>query len=526
MKHCFILALWSVGALAGPCNPIETAGSSTFSGGLEDCNDELAKDSSTFLAVTLPGQDVAVETSIPTESSDNENAQVSVSIRPTEPTQVINGQETGLASGDDTKPGEDGSAPATTTGSAAGEASDNATSAGANGPGDVDTETVPANVGNTDLNGETTQGLSPDTGGLPTATGSGNSNQEQPTTESQPTDHPVSEKTSAFGSDNTSAVDTSPKTTQTEAHNGAHTTTHGDDATSKHVSDNPDTSSVSFSSGNDQSTNVDTATTANPTATNDGSDSTPTTNAPEGLSPTTVGGHPEWVSNTWITTTGDNSETTIVPVLVGCPGCGGKGSGIVLFGFPKTTGTWFKLPGLPKFKFPCIPPFCTTSPDTSKDSDEDDDDDDNKSYSTTCTDKATVTDCFVTCTTYTGPAGSAITPDCKTTCTKTHTGCDVVGTTTTPSATACGPSGDSSCKSCERKLVSEVDPEDLDEDTEDSEESDLERRVPKKKKFVNVRGCGKLPKNPKFPDYPGGNTVLDNDRNIIPNNSPLKDIKK
>ncbi|KAF5673559.1 hypothetical protein FCIRC_8022 [Fusarium circinatum] len=466
----------------------------------------------------------------------------------------MNGQETGL--GDDANSAEDDSAPATTTGPAAGEASHNATSAAAKDPGNVDNETVSANTGNTNLNRETTQGLSSDTGGLLAATSSGDMNQGQPTTDSQPADHPVSEKTSLLGSDNTSAVDTPSQGTQT--------TTNGDKTTSKDVGNNSDASAATVSPGNDQSTNIDTATTASPTATNDGSDSTPTTSkggddtpstkaqtddippitlnpettandaipaptitdAPEGLSPTTIGGHPEWVSNTWITTTGDNSETTIVPVLVGCPGCGGKGSGIVVFGFPKTTGTWFKLPGLPKFKFPCVPPFCTTSPDTSKDGDDDDDDD--KSSSETCTDKATVTDCFVACTTYTGPAGSAITPECKTTCTKTHTGCDVVGTTTTSSATACGPSGDSSCKSCERKLVSEVDPEDLDEDTEESEENDLERRAPKKKKkkFVNVGGCGLLPKNPKFPDYPGGDTVLDNDDNIIPNNSPLKDIKK
>ncbi|KAM0227376.1 hypothetical protein ACHAP5_012188 [Fusarium lateritium] len=243
------------------------------------------------------------------------------------------------------------------------------------------------------------------------------------------------------------------------------------------------------------------------------------TDVPEGLAPSTVTGHPEWVSNTWITTSGD-SGPTVVPVLVGCPRCGGKGSGIVLFGFPKVTGSWFKLPGLPKFKFPCLPPFCTTAPDTScNDGDDDDnDDDDKKSSATTYNEKATVTDCLVACTTYTGPAGSTFTPECQTTCTKTHTGCDVVGTTTTSSAAACGPSGNSPCKTCQRDLASEIDSEPL-------ERRGLERRGPKELKS-DIGGCPGFVKKPYFPEYPGENLVLDNDAVLILENSPLKDIKK
>ncbi|KLO86339.1 Uncharacterized protein LW93_11113 [Fusarium fujikuroi] len=551
MKYSLILALWSVRALGGPCNPAETPGSVPTSGGLEGCNDELSENSSTSLVVSLPGKDVVVETSVPTESPDDENGQVTVSVRPTETTQAFNGQETILISPGDTEPTRDDSAPATTTVPSAGiieQPSGDATSAVATDAGSVDTETAPIVI---------------DSKGPPTSTVPN----PDPATDSQPAEQPVTEKTTALGSDHTSAVGTPSEGTQTEADNGAHTTTHGEDATSKPTTNNPDTSSAQVSRGNDQSSNANTVTTASATATQTGSNDTPTTSkggdetpttkaqsddippitsnpgttandaklaptitdAPEGLAPTTIGGHPEWVSNTWITTTGDNSETTVVPVLVGCPGCGGKGSGIVLFGFPKTTGTWFKLPGLPKFKFPCIPPFCTTRPDTPKEGDDGDDDDDDKSSATTCTDKATVTDCFVACTTYTGPAGSTITPECKTTCTKTHTGCDVVGTTTTSSAAACGPSGESACQSCERKLVSEVEPEESEEDTEeDSDESDLEKRAPKKKAkpFVNVGGCGKLAKNPKFPEYLGGPTILNLDENIIPDDSPLKDIKR
>ncbi|CVL02518.1 uncharacterized protein FMAN_00034 [Fusarium mangiferae] len=550
MKYSLILALWSVGALGGPCNPTETPGSVHTSGGLEGCNDELSENSSTSLVVSLPGQDVVVETSVTTESPDDENGQATVSVRPTETTQAFNGQETVLVSPGDTEPTADDSAPTTTAvPSIIGQTSGDATSAVATDAGSVDTETAPIPI---------------DSKGPPTSTVPN----PDPATDSQPAEQPVTDKTTALGSDSTSAVGTPSEGTQTEEDNGAHTTTHGEDATSKPTTNYPDTSSAQVSPGNDQSSNVNTVTTASATATQTRSDDTPTTSnagddgpttkaqsddiplitqspgttandakpaptitdAPDGLAPTTVGGHPEWVSNTWITTTGDNSETTVVPVLVGCPGCGGKGSGIVLFGFPKTTGTWFKLPGLPKFKFPCIPPFCTTSPDTPREGDDgDDDDDDDKSSATTCTDKATVTDCFVACTTYTGPAGSTITAECKTTCTKTHTGCDVVGTTTTSSAAACGPSGDSACQSCERKLVSEVQPEESEEGTEeDSDENDLEKRAPKKKKkpFVNVGGCGKLAKNPKFPEYLGGPTILNLDENIIPNDSPLKDIKR
>ncbi|KAJ4011857.1 hypothetical protein NW752_004255 [Fusarium irregulare] len=156
--------------------------------------------------------------------------------------------------------------------------------------------------------------------------------------------------------------------------------------------------------------------------------------------------------------------------------------------------------------------------DNDDDNEDEDDDDEPTSTATSCTETATVTDCFVACTTYTGPAGATITPECSTTCTATHTGCSVTGTTTTSSAAACGPS-DESCSTCNRRLVSEADPEIL-----ERRGIDLEKRGPRKAPG-NVGGC-KLAVMPQFPEYPGGSTVLNNEGDIVPKNSPLQAIKR
>lgn len=514
MRYSLILALWTVGALGGPCNPAEASGSALTSGGVPDeCQDKVAETSSVPVVVSLPNEDVAVETSISTDSHDDGKDEVSVSIPATEASQAFNGAE-------------DSGLPAP--------------------------ETAPADAGNTDVQDQPTDGQSNNNGDVPAATSLGGVDENQSVTMPVPGD-------SNGQPTGTSSEDTQPEETKSE--DGAQPTTHGDNATSKPVDDattkpidntskpvddttsKPVDDTTSKPVDNTGSSNHDTITTSSGTTTSDGGDHDPVTKTqsgdippvtpkpettsannalpaptitdfPEGLAPSTVTGHPDWVSNTWITTS-DDSGPTVVPVLVGCPICGGKGSGIVLFGFPKVAGSWFKLPGLPKFKFPCIPPVCTTPPDTSENGN-DDDDDEKKSSSATCTEKATVTDCFVACTAYTGPAGSTITPECQTTCTKTHTGCDVVGTTTTSSAAACGPSGSSSCKSCQRELVADVEPEEL-------EEGGLERRAVQKLK--DIGGCDGF-NMPSFPDYPGGNLVLDNDADIIPKNSPLKDIKR
>ncbi|KAL7760797.1 hypothetical protein ACKLNR_007332 [Fusarium oxysporum f. sp. zingiberi] len=606
MRYSLVFALWCVGALSGPCNPVETSGSTlTPGGGPDECQDGPAETSAVSQVESLSNVEAAVETSIAPDSHDDENGQVSVSIHSTELSQASIGAENSeLPSPQDTELVEDGLSAATTTGIAegiVGQTPVDATSAVATNAGSADTQTAPADAGTTDSNMQTTEGQSNDTEDVPAATSSVNLNEGQSTTmpipvdsdgpptgtvaspdtmtDSQSPEQTVLPETTALVSDKTSAADTSSENVQpsgTETDAGAQSTTHGVDTTSKPVADNPDTASSQVASNNDRSSDINTVTETGDAASSDGGDGSPATktqgddippmtsnpvttaapdampaptvtDVPEGLAPTTVTGHPEWVSNTWITTTGDSSESTVVPVLVGCPGCGGKGSGIVLFGFPKVAGTWFKLPGLPKFKFPCIPPVCTTSPDTPEDGDDgdDDDDDDNKSSSTTCTDKVTVTDCFVACTTYTGPAGSTVTPDCQTTCTKTHTGCDVVGTTTTSSAAACGPSGNSSCKSCELNMESQVDPdeivdydsegnteEDAEEDTEEDTEQ-LQRRAPEPgdskngdKQPDNIGGCKEIGTLPKFPEYPGGWRVLNNDDAINANDSPLKAIKR
>ncbi|KAF4336273.1 hypothetical protein FBEOM_9877 [Fusarium beomiforme] len=266
--------------------------------------------------------------------------------------------------------------------------------------------------------------------------------------------------------------------------------------------------------------------TANPitTAISTGTPLPIVTDVPPEFTATTVSDHPEWTSNTWITTTsGDSSEPTIVPVLVGCKKCGGSGSGIVLFHSPKVTGTWFKFPGLPKFSFPCIPPECTTAPSTSESGSDEEEDDDDKSSSTACSDLATVTDCFVACTTYTGPAGASITPDCSTTCTKTHTGCSVTGTTTTSSAQACGPSGDSECRTCKLSFDDGL-------GTESLQRRNLERRggvdIQKKIGKCAWKATASTPGMPRFPAYPGGNLVLDNEAEISSKNTALNAIKR
>lgn len=64
-------------------------------------------------------------------------------------------------------------------------------------------------------------------------------------------------------------------------------------------------------------------------------------------------------ANYWLTTQ-VGGHTTVVPVIVGCLGCGGKGGGIILCNFPSIPKVSFQVPklNLPSVSFPCIPiPF-------------------------------------------------------------------------------------------------------------------------------------------------------------------------
>ncbi|KAF3059948.1 hypothetical protein GL218_04399 [Daldinia childiae] len=173
---------------------------------------------------------------------------------------------------------------------------------------------------------------------------------------------------------------------------------------------------------------------------------------PPGLNIETIT-NSQLTANTWITTIGSDTNSTVVPVLVGCPGCGGDRSGIVIWNLPEITGVEFDfpdLPSLPKFQRPCIQVLGVSAgncqgPETNAG---DDGDSDNNPSSTkrdtstesqsTCTKTKTASDCAITCTPTTGdPSNSSIT--CFTTvCSQTTIGCDVTGTTiTTTSTTPC-----------------------------------------------------------------------------------------
>ncbi|KAL8864982.1 MAG: hypothetical protein Q9174_007137, partial [Haloplaca sp. 1 TL-2023] len=65
-------------------------------------------------------------------------------------------------------------------------------------------------------------------------------------------------------------------------------------------------------------------------------------------------------SNMWLTTTTSDEKTAIVPVIVGCPQCGGKGGSLILWNFPPNPMEFpdtavLNIPkiGLPKITFPC-----------------------------------------------------------------------------------------------------------------------------------------------------------------------------
>ncbi|KAI1153729.1 hypothetical protein F4825DRAFT_473758 [Nemania diffusa] len=179
-------------------------------------------------------------------------------------------------------------------------------------------------------------------------------------------------------------------------------------------------------------------------------------------------------TNTWITTTKDG-QATVVPVLVGCPGCGGTSSGIILWGLPPIANTVFTFPTfpmLPPFYLPCIqilgasigscskgpssPPDDSTKPTSEPETSQTDTSSSSKtttsksaSSTSSCETLATVTDVFVACST--DSVSGTVTTDCYSTSTMIVSGCSVSATTTSsftggfclsrPTAATSGPIG-------------------------------------------------------------------------------------
>jgi hypothetical protein len=212
-----------------------------------------------------PEQDTAFAAPVAADSPDDGNGQVSMSVTFTEVGQASSvADDPGLPSTGGTESAEDGSALVSTSGIAA----------------------VLVNPGNKDSNTQTTEGQSNETQNPASETSSGDSNEGQlmpvPTsgdsnspltstfhgqdtmTDSKSPEETLPSNTQASDTGNTSVADTLPGSTQsptTKAEDGTRTTTHGDDATSKPVADNSDTSSLQVSATNDQSSNKNTATT-------------------------------------------------------------------------------------------------------------------------------------------------------------------------------------------------------------------------------------------------------------------------
>lgn len=262
------------------------------------------------------------------------------------------------------------------------------------------------------------------------------------------------------------------------------------------------------------------------------------TQAPDGWAPTCVSDHPEWTTNTWITTTvkGSTSET-VVPVLVDADGCDDDGSGLILFGFPLIAGTLFKLPRAPKFSLPCLPPGCSSPPHTEPAGEEDGEDNEDRSSQTdkssiTCTASSTVSDCLVQCTTRTDLGNVAATPDCTTSCSKTATGCSVTGITSTTDVDACSATGiDWDSVGCE---CSNEPGSDLQSTSDSTEDPGIQKRWagPDLNTEEYVGRCpaqqGILGTTFYFPSYPQGGDLFKNEQLLAPEKvrSPLKDITR
>ncbi|KAF4473014.1 hypothetical protein FALBO_105 [Fusarium albosuccineum] len=400
---------------------------------------------------------------------------------------------------------------------------------------------------NTHANGSTTVGVTTSTGGSQDETSSDGSDTTSIASTTTADDTTETNSGPATGdpapSSETSASQPEPSSSETA---GQETSTETDDTNGTTASIDPENPTATLTitdSASPQTTEPGATITPGPISTtksedDDGITSTLTV-PPESFSPTTVS-NDEWTTNTWITTTSEGSdEPTVVPVLVGCPECGGDGHGVVIFGFPPTPNTVINIPGFPSFSFPCIPgltPGCNSPPkshddngsdeneDDNDDNDDDDDEDDEEddeeeqSSSTTCTDTITASDCLVSCPTE-DSNGEA---ECTTTCTKTHTGCNVSGVTTTTSAQECSATG-GSCSTCQKDIFVVNDNEEvelvLDDDSVLQRRGALSKRGKAEKVDSLASGICKLNKaGVAFPGYPGGTELWDADN--TPNSQP------
>ncbi|TKA82164.1 hypothetical protein B0A55_02048 [Friedmanniomyces simplex] len=164
--------------------------------------------------------------------------------------------------------------------------------------------------------------------------------------------------------------------------------------------------------------------------------------------------------NEWLTTTGSDSSTTVVPIILPCLDC----APIVVWDAPEIPDVdfeWPDLPELPSFHFPCIGPECDTPPvndgppESSQTTDKPTEtatsasasdsasssgssssgstsSGTSSSSSESCTQSTTVSDCGVACSVTAANASQT----CYTTTCITTVGCSLTGTTSTSVTTS------------------------------------------------------------------------------------------
>ncbi|RSL48530.1 hypothetical protein CEP54_012877 [Fusarium duplospermum] len=469
----------SVGTQSDPSGT-ETGSSGTKTGSTQPGNTDTASSGTEGSLTQSTGTETGSATETGSSGTETSSAGTEGSATQSGPT----GTES-APSGSETAPAQPSNTETASSGTEAGPSQPTDTETGASGTEPSGTETVSSATESNPAQSSTTESVTSETGPSRTETVSSG-------TETEPT---------------------RPGTTET-----------GTSASTSLTSDAPPTT-----------TSAGVPTTLPPTATTSGqseSYSSTVTVPPENWSPTCASGHPEWTTNTWITTTSEGStEQTVVPVIVSSKECDDDGSGLILFGFPPVTAVWFKFPGFPGFSFPCIQTFitkCNNPPTSEKDGDDDDD-----KSSTACSETATASDCLVSCTTITRALDAEITPECTTTCTKTHTGCSVTGvTSTTTEVDGCSATGGGEdCAECSEDLLYTMNGA-RGRDELEEEPSAVEKRWSKADQnnvAGNKVGNCVMPNGVTvaFPQYPEGNDVFLYEQAIKKaGNSPLRLIDR